>query len=258
MKFNSIHASYPEKKGFCLHRKTKDQTIFIHFLTSATIELRGSVVQLAPGACLFFAPHSEYVLSAPDGDLLHDWFHAEGDAAELFLQYGLEPETVYYPSPHDFITEMIAAIAAERKMGYPFSGRLCSLMGEQLIARLARFCTLQNHADLAPDVYRAMYEIRESLHTAFSEDWTVEKMALKTNLSPSYFHTLYKRMFGVTPKKDLNDIRLQHAKSLLMHSNLSITEIAERSGFGSDFHFIRAFKNAFGSSPNQYRLSQNK
>lgn len=256
MKFTKAHARYPEKKGFFLHRHTKDEFIFIHFLTPASAVIRGEQTAVDAGTCIFFPTQAEYILSSTENDLVHDWFHAKGNVAELLSQYGLKFETMYRPSGHEFITEAIAAIEAERNMKYPYADRLCSLMGEEMIAKIARFCTLPSDPVIAPELYRSLCDVREQLHISFSEDWTVERMASTINLSPSYFHTLYKTAFGISPKHDLVNIRLRHAKSLLRHSNLNMTEIASRIGFGSDFHFIRSFKKAFGVTPNQYRLSK--
>lgn len=258
MEITKIHARYPEKKGFSLHRYTEDEVIFIHFLTPATLVLKGHQNEIQEGACVFFSRQSDYILSAPETDLIHDWFHASGETEELIRQYGLETETVYYPAGHEFVTELVSSIEAERKMKSPFYDRLCSLLGEQLIAKLARVCSVPDTADVAPDLYGALCEVRKRLHTSFADVWTVEKMAGEVNLSASYFHTLYKKIFGISPKQDLVKIRLQHAKSLLRHSNLNIAEIAEQSGLGSSFHLIRSFKGAFGITPNQYRLSQKR
>lgn len=256
MEFTKAHARYPEKKGFLLHRYTADEFIFIHFLSPATIVIQGKKTDVPTGACIFFPTQADYVLSSPNNDLVHDWFHAKGNVVELLAQYGMRFETLYCPSGHEFITETVAAIEAERSMKYPYADRLCSLMGEELIAKIARFCTLPQDPAVAPELYRALCDVREQLHTAFSESWTVERMAAAINLSPSYFHSSYRSAFGISPKHDLLSIRLQHAKSLLRHSNLNITDIATRVGFGSSFHFIRSFKSAFGVTPNQYRLSK--
>ncbi len=259
MEIQKIHARYPERKGFHLHRPdTGEEYIFVHFLTPSTAIIRGETVAIGEGACVFFPKHANYTLANPEHDLLHDWFHATGDVDELLSRYGLEFETVYYPTGHEFVTELIAAIESEKNLKYPYADRLCALKAEELIAKLARFCALPPTAQVAPTLYRALCEVRETLHTHFSEDWTVEKMAALLNLSPSYFHALYKAAFGIAPKHDLGRIRLRHAASLLKHSNLNMNEVSEKSGFRSPFHFIRSFKNAFGTTPNQYRIAHNR
>ena len=256
MEFTKIHARYPEKKGFRLHRYTEDEFIFIHFLTSATVTMHGETLSAPAGSCIFFPPNTDYVLSSPHNDLIHDWFHANGDVDRLLDRYGLRFETLYSPSETQFITETVAAIETERHMKYPFAERLCALMGEELIARIARFSIHTDHAAIPPQLYRLLCEVRQRLHTAFAEEWTVEAMASSINLSPSYFHSLYKAAFGTSPKQELVNIRLRRAKSLLRYSNLSIGDIALGVGFSSSFHFSRSFKGAFGITPNQYRSSK--
>jgi len=257
MEFSRVHARFPEKKGFSLTREnTGKEFIFLHFLTPGHLFLNGFTLDMQKGACIFIPNHSYYTISTPDGDLLHDWFHALGDVDSLLAEYGLEFERVYYPAEHAFITDLIAAIQTERSMKYPFHERLCALLGEQLIARLARLCVPRENVTFSAETYKTLCDLRERLHASLSEDWTVEKMAVEANFSPSYFHSIYRSVFGISPKQDLLRLRLRHAKSLLAHSNLNMAEVAHQSGFRSDFHFIRSFRAAFNITPNQYRISK--
>ena len=65
------------------------------------------------------------------------------------------------------------------------------------------------------------------------------------------------RMFSETLKMSLpeylNSVRIRDAARLLQQTNYSITEIAERSGFGSIRSFNRAFSECFHLSPSEYR-----
>ena len=58
---------------------------------------------------------------------------------------------------------------------------------------------------------------------------------------------------GTSPSRYLTDLRMQKAKKLLLDSQLSIREIAERVGYPDPFHFSKSFKNAVGMSPAQFR-----
>lgn len=68
-----------------------------------------------------------------------------------------------------------------------------------------------------------------------------------------YLSRCLKKHTGMSPVTYLNHIRLLHAKSQLEHSDLSVQEIAEKSGFGSSNYFIRLFRKNFGITPKQYR-----
>ncbi len=56
-----------------------------------------------------------------------------------------------------------------------------------------------------------------------------------------------------TPYRFFRDLRLDHGRSLLRETDLSVTEIAMASGFASPMVFIKTFRSRFGHSPGQYR-----
>ena len=78
---------------------------------------------------------------------------------------------------------------------------------------------------------------------------TVSELAFMT---PNAFCRFFKRQTNKTFFQFLIELRLEHACQLLLHSNLPITQIAERSGFNSISNFNRQFKAQKGISPSQY------
>lgn len=63
----------------------------------------------------------------------------------------------------------------------------------------------------------------------------------------------FKRAFGCSPRDMMLRLRIQHAKNLLLESNLSIKEIAARSGYQRQHEFARAFRQHTGSAPTVWR-----
>lgn len=82
---------------------------------------------------------------------------------------------------------------------------------------------------------------------------TLEDMAKTANLSPSYFHLVFKEIIGESPYKYLLGIRINCAKNLLLNSKLPLTRIAEEAGFGSQAYFNYVFKKELGITPKMYR-----
>ena len=64
---------------------------------------------------------------------------------------------------------------------------------------------------------------------------------------------LFKEYTGKTLISYINDYRLEQSKGLLLHTDLSITEIALRTGFNSTSYFIKKFQEANDCSPHKYR-----
>lgn len=83
----------------------------------------------------------------------------------------------------------------------------------------------------------------------------VDMLADEVGMSRSGFQHLYKKMFGVSIMQDIIRGRIERSKRLLVSTDLTVAEIAERCGYGSAFAFMRQFKEKCGVTPTEYRKS---
>ena len=67
---------------------------------------------------------------------------------------------------------------------------------------------------------------------------------------------LFRANFGCGPATGLELVRLEHARTLLMRTNMSVTAIARDSGYADPLHFSRRFRAVLGRSPRAYRRDQ--
>ena len=84
---------------------------------------------------------------------------------------------------------------------------------------------------------------------------TLEELADIAKLSPYYFSHMFKRETGFAPMEYVINTRIEHAKTLLLTTSMSISEIAEEVGYSSSGSLINLFVKKVGSSPGQYRKS---
>ena len=84
-------------------------------------------------------------------------------------------------------------------------------------------------------------------------DWSVEHLAELAYLSVSAFAERCIKKTGLTPKKLVDQLRLQRARMLLNGSQLPLDLIAEQLGYQSATAFSRFFKKYAGLSPADYR-----
>ncbi|WP_278355678.1 MULTISPECIES: AraC family transcriptional regulator [Idiomarina] len=84
-------------------------------------------------------------------------------------------------------------------------------------------------------------------------DWSVEHLAELAYLSVSAFAERCLKKTGLTPKKLVDQLRLQRARMLLNGSQLPLDLIAEQLGYQSATAFSRFFKKYAGLSPADYR-----
>ena len=82
---------------------------------------------------------------------------------------------------------------------------------------------------------------------------TVGAVARIVGLSTQHVCRVLKRERGLTFAELLRDVRLREARRLLRESSCSMKEIAFRVGFRYPSQFTRAFVDACGVPPSQYR-----
>ena len=86
-----------------------------------------------------------------------------------------------------------------------------------------------------------------------NEEISLNVLAEEFHLSAQYISQLFKNEIGVNFLAYLTNIRMEHAKKLLVSKNYAIAEVAEKSGYGDYRVFTKAFKKAEGVTPTQYR-----
>jgi len=82
---------------------------------------------------------------------------------------------------------------------------------------------------------------------------SLNDIARTVNLSPEHFHRLFRAVFHTTPHQYAEARCMTLAKSLLAEGLLSVTEVAERCGYGDPFYFSRVFRRYFGVNPGRVR-----
>ena len=82
---------------------------------------------------------------------------------------------------------------------------------------------------------------------------TPHDMADACFLSDSYFRKIFSEVMGEPPKRYLLRLQTQRAAALLVTTNLSVGEIAARTGLEDFSTFYRRFVKAYGVSPEEYR-----
>lgn len=85
------------------------------------------------------------------------------------------------------------------------------------------------------------------------EPVTLEDLADVLALSPGRTAHLVRETCGSTLVEMLTEARLRTAAGLLRHTDLAISAVALRSGFGDISHFHRCFRRKLGQTPLAYR-----
>ena len=81
---------------------------------------------------------------------------------------------------------------------------------------------------------------------------TLDRLAARVHLSPSYMQRVFKSIFGVSPKKFQQAARSERFKSLL-RSGADVTEAIHAAGYGSTSRVYGGAVQNIGMTPKRYR-----
>lgn len=128
-------------------------------------------------------------------------------------------------------------------------------------------CIWISHAldDFIESVYdsqdaRKMSQLKpaiEYMQYHYAQPLTLTDIAKAAHLSVSRMAHLFKEEMGVTIVDYLTNLRINHAKRLLMTSDANCTRICYDVGYNNQSYFTRVFKQIAGLTPRQFR-QQNK
>ena len=99
--------------------------------------------------------------------------------------------------------------------------------------------------------------IRQSIQIILEEfndpELSLQKIAEKLNVSRSHLSNLFKHETGKSFPQFLNNVRINKAKELLKSTNMRISEIAFKVGYGSYEYFNSAFTGSENTPPGDFR-----
>jgi len=96
-------------------------------------------------------------------------------------------------------------------------------------------------------------KVRQLLDQHDGEALGLQELADRLYVSPFHLQRCFKRVTGETPAQYLLRKRVEAAQTMLLESELSVTEIARRNGFSSLSHFSAVFQKFMKCPPGAYR-----
>ena len=102
---------------------------------------------------------------------------------------------------------------------------------------------------------KTLFLLKVYLDTHYAEKITLPRLAQTFNLSASSISKQFKAYYNVSPKTYLNKVRVDHAKTLLRQTQLSLIEICQEIGVDDVAYFIRFFKRYTGMTPKTYKIN---
>ena len=110
--------------------------------------------------------------------------------------------------------------------------------------RLSSFYTAQSVA---------LADVLQYIEEHYPEHIKLNELAIIAGVSEQHLCRLFKKNFQLRPMEYLAQVRVQHAKDLLVYSNKTIGEISDETGFQDGSYFSEVFKRYENMPTGEYR-----
>ncbi len=155
------------------------------------------------------------------------------------IEGGLPPETAYtlsdiYIQRLDLCNEEAAITKLHQEVVFDFTNRMREL---------------KKNSVMPLSIVKSMDYIYEHLH----EKILLDTLADHVNINKSYLCKLFKSETGMTVGNYIMKLKLEAAGNMLIYTDYSPVEIGNYFSFSSHSHFIKAFRQATGMTPKEYR-----
>jgi AraC family transcriptional regulator len=156
------------------------------------------------------------------------------------------------PLQHHIALVLQTAITAESRAEHLYAAALA----EALVVHF-----LRRYAASRPSLHQATgglvpYKLQRTL--AYIKAHLEHKLSLTTlatvaQMSPTHFAHLFKHATGLAPHKYVTLCRMEHAKRLLVETDVSLIEIGHQVGCADQSHFTALFRKHVSMTPKAYR-----
>jgi AraC-like DNA-binding protein len=216
----------------------------------ALMRLDGQSVPFGPGQVAIYLPSIPHEFWAIDDVSEMCWFTVDGPVAEQFvMELDLLPGV--YPCgqpPLERIKELMQSLTDHTIQGR----RHASLLAIRTWYELANSIRSPRSASipLPGEVVSAQHIIQQELA---NPDLSTELIAARLNCHRGSLSRLFHKHTGVTVIDYITQVRLQQAKSLLVHTGDSVARIGSKCGFREASYFCRWLRKHTGATPKELR-----
>ncbi len=155
------------------------------------------------------------------------------------------------PEQLDSALRLVAELEDElnsRKPGYYF---LATAHLMRLIGFLSRCYTSMETVEGRP--FQRLGRLLGHMEKNYAERLSIKDLTRVACMSQTTLMRTFKQLMGRSPIEHLIQLRISKARQLMRHTDLSMTEIAQRTGFCDSNYLARQFRKTVGISPRKFR-----
>lgn len=182
------------------------------------------------------------------------WVHFTGSSVkEILHSYGIPlDEHIFFAGTPAAYTQLFKNMIEEFqncKVGYR---EMLEMNLRQLFLMIQR-TRLEKPPLVTTAVQQEMDFAHQYFHEHYNEPINIEEYAQSRHTSISLFMRNFKKVYGVSPKQYILNIRMNNAQNLLESTDYTVAEIAAIVGYDNALYFSRIYHKQKGQAPSDYR-----
>jgi AraC-like DNA-binding protein len=172
-------------------------------------------------------------------------------ASYLLRSCQLPPGSVSQVFPPNEVQGVFDELIRSGARGSRFSDQLCIKLLECLALKIEE--SRGPLEDIETFSFTTYQQSRQHIQEHFQRLKTLQQIAQECHIDGAYLCRLFQRYDHQSPYQFLLRLKMNLAAEWLRQPGALVKQISERIGFSDPFHFSRAFKSAFGLSPDAFR-----
>ena len=182
------------------------------------------------------------------------WVHFTGSSVkEILRSYDIPlDEHIFFAGTPAAYTQLFKNMIEEFqscKVGYR---QMLEMNLRQLFLMIQR-TRLEKPPLVTTAVQQEMDFARQYFHEHYNEPINIEEYAQSRHTSISLFMRNFKKVYSVSPKQYILNIRMNNAQNLLETTDYTVAEIAAIVGYDNALYFSRIYHKQKGQAPSDYR-----
>lgn len=237
----------PDGTGCRLMLLIKEPSVFV---------INGEEQDVRKNSFVMFSPSTAYKYYAKEEVYADDWiyFNFEDGDEEKFQSLGIPSDKIVHLGNMEELSQLVHFISYEHYSEEEGHEKIEKHYTEIFLIKLSRLIKNSgSHSRIVTDRVSRFTQLRSKIYTLPEEITDVGSMAAAMGMSRSGFQHSYKKIFGVSVMSDIISGKMKRAQQLLVSTNLTVKDIAQKIGYANEYNFMRQFKTYCGKTPTEYR-----
>jgi len=180
------------------------------------------------------------------------WLHFDGNSSKEFFDLVYGHSGVVIPMKESpVVRRYISMILDDLKHNRVLNEVLISCHIQRMLAEILLLSA--GIGDYGMEGVSPVIDAVTYIHSNYRTKINIGDLAAYVKVSPFHFSRIFKKETGYSPYEYIIKTRIDHAKTLLRQTRLSIKQIAYEVGFESESNFVNIFRQKVCLTPNDFR-----